>query len=64
MWSGLEVGCLCVGRGSAWGEEARARKEIDGCARYSYTATKSRTLTANVRPKAQPGVRMLLLDEE
>jgi hypothetical protein len=31
---------------------------------YSFTATRNRNLTANIRPKALPGVMMLLLDDE
>jgi uncharacterized repeat protein (TIGR02543 family) len=30
---------------------------------YSFTATRNRTLTATIRPKAQPGLLMLLLGE-
>jgi hypothetical protein len=32
--------------------------------RYSFSANRNRNLTANIRPKALPGVLMLLLDDE
>jgi hypothetical protein len=61
MWSGLDVGWPCAGSDNGWEMRLEAEEawEMSGIS----SRPPGRTLTANIRPKTQPGALMLLLDD-